>query len=76
MIRSTHQSDASNASWRCGDEIPTSKLVSPTSSMPMRCQMPASLTSGKRGKDRTRGFFGLAGHNDPVEFRSISIKEL
>lgn len=28
------------------------------------------------GKDRTRGFFGLAGHNDPVEFRHIAIKEL
>lgn len=29
-----------------------------------------------RGKDRTRGFFGLAGHSDPVEFRNLSIKEL
>lgn len=28
------------------------------------------------GKDRPRGYFGLAGHNDPVEFRSIAIKEL
>ena len=28
------------------------------------------------GKDRTRGFFGFAGHNDPVEFRNISIKPL
>ena len=28
------------------------------------------------GKDRKRGFFGFAGHNDPVEFRNISIKEL
>jgi hypothetical protein len=28
------------------------------------------------GKDRTRGFFGFAGHNDPVEFRNISIKKL
>lgn len=28
------------------------------------------------GKDRTSGFFGFAGHNDPVEFRNISIKEL
>lgn len=28
------------------------------------------------GKDRKRGFFGLAGHNDPVQFKDISIKEL
>jgi hypothetical protein len=28
------------------------------------------------GKDRTSGFFGFAGHNDPVEFRNISIKRL
>jgi hypothetical protein len=28
------------------------------------------------GKDRTKGFFGFAGHNDPVEFRNISIKPL
>jgi hypothetical protein len=28
------------------------------------------------GKDRTQGFFGFAGHNDPVEFRSVAIKEL
>lgn len=28
------------------------------------------------GKDRTAGHFGLAGHNDPVEFRSISIKDI
>lgn len=28
------------------------------------------------GKDRTSGFFGFAGHNDPVEFRNIQIKEL
>ncbi len=28
------------------------------------------------GKDRTRGFFGFAGHTDPVEFKDISIKEL
>lgn len=28
------------------------------------------------GKDRTRGFFGFAGHNDPVEFKDVSIKEL
>jgi hypothetical protein len=28
------------------------------------------------GKDRTRGYFGFAGHNDPVAFRNISIKSL
>ena len=28
------------------------------------------------GKDRTRGHFGFAGHNDPVMFRNISIKRL
>ena len=28
------------------------------------------------GKDRTSGYFGLAGHNDPVMFRNISIKPL
>ncbi|MEZ6060677.1 MAG: DUF1080 domain-containing protein [Planctomycetaceae bacterium] len=28
------------------------------------------------GKDRTHGYFGFAGHNDPVEFRNISVREL
>ena len=28
------------------------------------------------GKDRTAGFFGFAGHSDPVEFRNVSIKTL
>jgi hypothetical protein len=28
------------------------------------------------GKDRTSGFFGFAGHNDPVAFRNIRIREL
>jgi hypothetical protein len=28
------------------------------------------------GKDRTSGHFGFAGHNDPVEFRNVSIKSL
>jgi hypothetical protein len=34
---------------------------------------------GKRphpGKDRTSGFFGFAGHNDPVEFRNVAIKSM
>jgi hypothetical protein len=28
------------------------------------------------GKERTQGYFGFAGHSDPVEFRNVSIKEL
>ena len=28
------------------------------------------------GKDRKSGHFGFAGHNDPVAFRNISIKQL
>lgn len=28
------------------------------------------------GKDLTSGFFGFAGHNDPVSFRNIAIKKL
>lgn len=28
------------------------------------------------GKDRKSGYFGFAGHNDPVKFRNISIKRL
>jgi hypothetical protein len=28
------------------------------------------------GKDRTSGFFGFAGHNDPVMFRRIALKHL
>ncbi len=32
--------------------------------------------SAHPGKDRTRGHFGFAGHNDPVMFRNISIKRL
>jgi hypothetical protein len=28
------------------------------------------------GKDRTSGYFGFAGHNDPVEFRDVAIKPL
>lgn len=27
------------------------------------------------GKDRARGYFGFAGHNDPVMFRAISVRE-
>jgi hypothetical protein len=28
------------------------------------------------GKDRTRGYFGFAGHNDPVEFRQVDVRPL
>lgn len=28
------------------------------------------------GKDRTKGFFGFAGHNDPVAFRKVQLKPL
>jgi hypothetical protein len=28
------------------------------------------------GKDRKSGFFGFAGHGDPVKFRNISLKKL
>jgi hypothetical protein len=32
--------------------------------------------SAHPGKDRTSGFFGFAGHNDPVAFRNVFIKKL
>ena len=32
--------------------------------------------SAHPGKDRTRGFFGFAGHTDPVQFKDVLIKEL
>src|SRR6185369_5970432 len=32
--------------------------------------------SAHPGKDRTKGHFGFAGHNDPVAFRNVAIKEL
>jgi hypothetical protein len=37
-----------------------------------------SVLAGKShpGKDRPAGFFGFAGHTDPVEFRDIFIKSL
>jgi hypothetical protein len=39
---------------------------------------PATFMGGKAhpGKDRARGFFGLAGHSDPVAYRTIQIKKL
>jgi len=33
-------------------------------------------TSPHPGKARTSGYFGFAGHNDPVEFRNVSVKPL
>lgn len=35
-----------------------------------------SQLDGHVGKDRTEGHFGFCGHNDPVAFRRIRIKEL
>jgi Domain of Unknown Function (DUF1080) len=32
--------------------------------------------SAHPGKDRTSGYFGFAGHSDPVEFRNVAIKPL
>jgi hypothetical protein len=32
--------------------------------------------SGHPGKERTSGYFGFAGHSDPVSFRHVSIKKL
>jgi hypothetical protein len=32
--------------------------------------------SAHPGKDRTSGYFGFAGHSDPVAFRNVSIKKL
>jgi hypothetical protein len=39
---------------------------------------PATFMGGHPhpGKDRTSGFFGFAGHNDPVAFRAVRIKRL
>ena len=32
--------------------------------------------SAHPGRDRTAGFFGFAGHNDPVSFRAIRVKKI
>lgn len=34
------------------------------------------LKRPQTGKDRTNGFFGFAGHNDPVAFKDVAIKKL
>ena len=38
---------------------------------------PATYMAGREhpGVDRTIGFFGFAGHNDPVMFRNIQIRK-
>ena len=38
---------------------------------------PSTFMDGKThpGKDRAKGFFGFAGHTDPVRFRNLSVKE-
>src|SRR4051812_47217068 len=37
---------------------------------------PKVLRHEQTGRNRTSGFFGFAGHNDPVQFKDISVKEL
>lgn len=39
---------------------------------------PSTVLANKShpGKDRTSGFFGFAGHNDPVAFKNVAIKKL
>ena len=32
--------------------------------------------SAHPGKDRSSGYFGLAGHSDAVEFRNLAVKKL
>ena len=39
-------------------------------------QPPKGFTALFNGKVRSSGYFGLAGHNDPVMFRNIAIKRL
>jgi len=34
----------------------------------------SQITHPPKGLDHTKGFIGLAGHNDPVEFRSFKVK--
>jgi len=36
----------------------------------------AKVKKKHAGKDRKSGFLGFAGHNDPVEFRNVQVKEL
>lgn len=39
-------------------------------------RLPTQLGDRHTGKDRTEGFFGFCGHNDPVEFREVRIRPL
>ncbi|MCH2112227.1 MAG: DUF1080 domain-containing protein [Planctomycetes bacterium] len=40
-------------------------------------ELPESVDAKKHpGKDRTTGFFGFAGHGDPVRFRAIQMRDL
>ena len=34
------------------------------------------IVNPPKGLDRTKGYIGFAGHNDPVEFRSFKVKKL
>ncbi|NBP82115.1 DUF1080 domain-containing protein, partial [bacterium] len=36
----------------------------------------SQIANPPKGLDRRDGFVGLAGHNDPVEFRSFKVKRL
>lgn len=36
----------------------------------------SQIANPPKGLDRREGFIGLAGHNDPVEFRSFKVKQL
>ncbi len=36
----------------------------------------SQIETPPKGLDRTKGFIGFAGHNDPVEFRSFKVKKL
>ncbi|HEX5051584.1 MAG TPA: DUF1080 domain-containing protein [Planctomycetota bacterium] len=38
--------------------------------------LPTHLGDKHTGKNRTEGFFGFCGHNDPVAFRNVRIKRL
>jgi hypothetical protein len=36
----------------------------------------SQIENAPKGLDRTKGFIGFAGHNDPVEFRSLKVKKM
>ena len=39
-------------------------------------ELPTHLGEKHTGKDRTEGFFGFCGHNDPVAFRAVQVRQL